>query len=106
MFVRYSSGCCPCCFVCISVWFIGLGFVGSISPAACAETDSSDTSTKSEFKSGQYRLEDWILANINQHGTCSRGEEVWPVRFTVFCCSGNELHGGVQERTTVAEQGV
>ncbi|KAK9021680.1 hypothetical protein V6N11_011659 [Hibiscus sabdariffa] len=31
------------------------------------------------------RLQDWILANINQHGTCNRGEEEWPVRFAMFC---------------------
>ncbi|KAK8477862.1 hypothetical protein V6N11_029214 [Hibiscus sabdariffa] len=30
-------------------------------------------------------LKEWLLANINQHGTCSRGEAEWPVRFAVFC---------------------
>ncbi|KAK8503670.1 hypothetical protein V6N12_024842 [Hibiscus sabdariffa] len=36
-----------------------------------------------EFKS--LPLKEWVLASINSHGNCSRGDVEWPVRFVVFC---------------------
>ncbi|KAK8552548.1 hypothetical protein V6N12_041137 [Hibiscus sabdariffa] len=30
-------------------------------------------------------LKEWVLANINPHGSCSQGDPEWPVRFAVFC---------------------
>ncbi|KAK8512984.1 hypothetical protein V6N12_030392 [Hibiscus sabdariffa] len=30
-------------------------------------------------------LEEWVLANINPHGSCSRDDPEWSVRFVVFC---------------------
>ncbi|KAK9031098.1 hypothetical protein V6N11_032490 [Hibiscus sabdariffa] len=30
-------------------------------------------------------LKEWVLANIIPHGSCSRGDPEWPIRFVVLC---------------------
>ncbi|KAK9046130.1 hypothetical protein V6N11_052030 [Hibiscus sabdariffa] len=59
-----------------------------------------------------FPLKEWVLANIIPHGSCSRGDPEWPIRFVVLCWllwkrrSGLLLDAGYVDRGDLVAHGL